>query len=142
MHVVCRWEDGVVVGEDVVRGKRDKLAAAPKDLPEELEGVVRVGEVDDDGDEGASCVAAHVDAEHPRRARRVVGIAELEEAAGEVDRRPPTRDSPHTEAALDDNASGVAALRHGWRPAEGRSVELHGRAGFRSDLDLSGAWLC
>ena len=125
MHPARRSEDAVEVGEDVVRGERDELAAAPEHLPEEVEGVVWVGEVDQDGDEDAGTVAVLVDAVHPRRARREVGVAGAEEAPGEVDRPSPTGDRPHAQGVLDDDADGEALPPHGRRTLERRPVELH-----------------
>ena len=42
MHLAWSGEDALVVGVDVVDGEEDGLAAAPKDLAEELARVKRV----------------------------------------------------------------------------------------------------
>ena len=46
MHPGWSGEDVLVVGVDVVDGEEDGLAAAPKDLAEELARVKRVGKGD------------------------------------------------------------------------------------------------
>ena len=46
MHLAWSGEDALVVGVDVVHGEEDGLAAAPKDLAEELARVKWVGEGD------------------------------------------------------------------------------------------------
>ena len=46
VHLAWSGEDALVVGVDVVHGEEDGLAAAPKDLAEELARVKRVGEGD------------------------------------------------------------------------------------------------
>ena len=46
VHLAWSGEDALVVGVDVVDGEEDGLAAAPKDLAEELARVKRVGEGD------------------------------------------------------------------------------------------------
>jgi hypothetical protein len=48
VHVVGGREDAVQVGESVVCGEGDELAAAPERSTEEVEGVERVGEVSKD----------------------------------------------------------------------------------------------
>ena len=46
VHLAWSGEDALVVGVDVVHSEEDGLAAAPKDLAEELARVKRVGEGD------------------------------------------------------------------------------------------------
>ena len=46
MHLAWSGEDALVVGVDVVDGEEDGLAAAPKNLAEELARVKWVGEGD------------------------------------------------------------------------------------------------
>jgi hypothetical protein len=48
VHAVGGREDVVEVGEDVVHGEGNELAAAPERSAEELEGVEQVGEVSKD----------------------------------------------------------------------------------------------
>lgn len=128
MHAVFTWEDGLVVGVDVVDGEGDELAAAPEDLPEEVVGVEGVGESHrEQHEDDAVPVAGLVDVVHGLRARweAEVGIAGVEEGAGELDRPPPPRHRPHAEGVLHEHARRVAPLRHDRRAGEGGSVVLH-----------------
>lgn len=117
-------EDALVVGEDVVVGEEDGLAAAPEHLAEELVRVERVGEGDREQLEG-DAVTNLVEAVHDGRAPWEVAEARGEEGAGELVLAPPPGLRPHTERGLHDDARRVALLRRGTRTTEGRSVVLH-----------------
>ena len=123
---MARGGEGVVeVGEDVVCGERDELAATEEDLAEETVGIIRVGEADEDA---CSSWASLVDLEHGRRSGRQlqVTVADPKEASREVRRIPPPRDGPDLELVVDDDSGGVLPLRDGSRELVRWPVELHG----------------
>jgi hypothetical protein len=69
--VVGGREDAVQVGESVVRGEGDELAASPERSAEEVEGVERVGGVSKDcPDSYASGATNFLHVEPERRSRR------------------------------------------------------------------------
>jgi hypothetical protein len=80
------WEDALKVGEDVEHCEGYELAATPKYLSDEREGVIRVGEGDREQQEDDNPVVTGIEAIHHRRARWEVGIAGGKERAGELDR--------------------------------------------------------
>lgn len=127
-------EDALDVGEDVVGGEEDRLAAAPENLAEEIVRVEGIGEGDGDHLD-ADGVTKHVELVHHRRARWEVGKAGVEEVAGEPFGPPPPRRCPHTERGLHLDARRVEPLRHGRRPLEGCSVVHHLHGG-----GCTGAW--
>jgi hypothetical protein len=99
VHVVGGREDAVQVGESVVRGEGNELAAALERLAEEVEGVERVGEVSKDRPDSYAAMARnflHTEPERrsPRRAREV-SIAAPKEHFVELCCTPPPRDCPH-----------------------------------------------
>ena len=83
-------EDGLVVGEDVGDGEEDCLAATPENLAKEVVRVEGVREGDGDHLDGDG-VTKHVEPIHHRRALWEVGIAGVEEVAGEPFGPPPPR---------------------------------------------------
>ena len=72
-----------------------------------------------------------------------MGVAGVEEVAGEFDRAPPPRYRPHAEGVLHDHTGRIPPLRHGRRLVERHSDELHlgDLVCFEGALELDG-WIC